>query len=126
MNVLLRMCVSVIYCYVTNYPRNTTFNKHLFSQSFCGSGIWEHFTGHLFLGITHKAAIKVSLWQQSFQVSTERESISELSHVAVSSPLVLAGHWLGTSTPCHMGLSIGQLATLALPSRRGREEGGSS
>ena len=126
-----RECVAVYVCISYLLLCNKLSPKHTLKQTCTSSKfLWIRHLGALcwapFLGTTHKAAIEVSLWQQGFQVPTERERVSKLTPVAVSSPLVLAGCWLGTSTPCHVGLSVGQLATRELSSLRGREGGGCS
>ena len=117
------VCISyVLLC-------NKLSPKHNLKQTFIFSKfLWIRHLGALYwapFSWDHSQGCNQGVIVTAVISSLDRERcISKLTHVAASSPLVLGGYWLGTSTPCHMGLSTGQLATWELSFLRGREGGG--
>lgn len=97
----------VTCCYIKNYSKTWQLKKkqHLWSHKIggeCGCVLW--------IRVSHKAAVKVQLFQGSAWGRTWLQA-----HCGpVDSLLVLTGCWLETSIPCHLSCSIGLLTTLQI------------
>lgn len=114
--------------FVTNHSRlSSLHNKHLFSNSFCGSGIPVQVGWLLCLWVSHKSAIEVSgQWLQPSQGSTFQVYTHVVFGRTEQSSLLVFGQrqlWV----PCRVGLSTEQpttrqVASSEWESKRGQRE----
>lgn len=66
----------------------------------------------IWLRVSHGLQSHCWVEPQSSEGSTRQKFASKIAHMAIDRPHFLVGHWLETSVPCHIGLSIGHLCVL--------------